>query len=243
MKQKNKQDLEYIRQELKLRSKNNTLSVADTEDLRSLEELERKEKQSRKGLQDLEKRTKELEAAIEYSSTLFASSEIDKHEELPAFAIDTMDCVSCGKAIPQKKFGNHLEQCYVKKEGFTKQHGRTTEDGMCNHYDSKTNSYCNKPLISCTLHPKLSGKGKCLQGRLCGCPTTDYESTYCERLRDQCSKHTGWQSLRKAELAQERKILTKQLEDLDKEATITKLRISRRNHPPASQENKTIAET
>lgn len=42
------------------------------------------------------------------------------------------------------------------------------------------------------------------ENQLCGCPTTEFENGYCERLKKSCSKHINWENLRRSHIFQER---------------------------------------
>lgn len=39
---------------------------------------------------------------------------------------------------------------------------------------------------------------------LCGCPTNEFTSGYCERLKKSCPKHVNWENLRRSHLMQEK---------------------------------------
>ncbi len=100
------------------------LSAADAEDLKSLEEIQKKKKAVRRSILELEQKEKTLEKAIEFacnlsagdsptsSYTMDASDEIDKRSA--SASLDIMDCVTCGQPIPTRNYARHIEQCFVK---------------------------------------------------------------------------------------------------------------------------------
>jgi len=66
-----------------------------------------------------------------------------------------MDCITCGQPIPARNYARHIEQCFVKRQGPI-------------------------PFGSPKMNVNLS-KDNLYQ--MCGCPTTDFESGYCERIK------------------------------------------------------------
>jgi len=82
---------------------------------------------------------------------------------------------------------------------------------------------------------------KAKRNQLCGCPTTDFESGHCERLKRECGKHVNWESIRSEELDQELKRLTQVRSSVQDEIEIVKSRIKRRSMLDDSQ-HRTIEE-
>jgi len=80
------------------------------------------------------------------------------------------------------------------------------------------------------------------KNRLCGYPTNDSEKGYCTLSKEGCSKHIGWEELRKAELVQEKNQLLERLGGLNSDEHILKLRISRRRQASTSEQHRTIVE-
>lgn len=173
--------------------------------------------------------------------------------------VEVMDCFSCGQPIPGRNFGRHIEQCYAKKEGIScpspslsaapavlsahKLHSRMLDSGAvityCNRFDARSGGgYCAHPLDSCPLHSDKRGSD---ERRLCGCPTGDFDSGHCERLRSDCVKHFNWENIRKMEMKLEKKRQTQLLSSLHAEIELVKSRIRRRNQTRDDQ-HRTIEE-
>ena len=256
--------------------KSKTLSVSESEDLKSLKVLETQKLDTEVNLALLKEKRTKLAEAIKFSASLVAPADATKSKSNKTStssaggAMDIRDCFSCGQPIPGKKFARHLELCYAKKEGNVhtsayKNDGQVASDGTtityCNYYDSRSASYCTRLAHSCPVHsdkkkvashsherslhfspPKkkhLQQKAK--RNQLCGCPTTDFDSGYCERLKRECGKHVNWESIRSEELDQELKRLTQLLSSVQDEIDIVKSRIKRRSMLDASQ-HRTIEE-
>jgi len=203
---------------------------ADADDLRQLDEIKKKKQALKKNFLDLEKRSKEHEETIEQAQSVLASESSKQLDSLSLLSGDTIDCVSCGKTISHRKFATHSNQC-IHQRG-----------GTCNFYDSKTATFCDQPFNTCSRHQDKSNlkNGK----QICGCPTSDFESGFCERSTENCPKHLNWQMIRRAELVQEKMTLNQSLEELEVEKRTTQLRISRRHQSSLSEEkNQTIVET
>ncbi len=77
----------------------------------------------------------------------------------------------------------------------------------------------------------LIQKGKLKQdlAQSCGCPTSDFKSGYCERLKKDCAKHVNWENIGRMEMDQEQKRQTQLLSSLTHEIHQVKSRIKRRN--------------
>jgi hypothetical protein len=200
------------------------------------------------------------------SSTTIASNESARNGEHNSDkgaheGIEVMDCFSCGQPIAGRNFGRHIEQCFARREGASgsspsssssspptllsahKLHSRTLDGGAvityCNHHDARSGGgYCAHPLDSCPLH---SDKRVNDERRLCGCPTGDFESGHCERLRSDCVKHFNWENIRKKEMKREQERQTLLLGSLDSEIELVKLRIRRRSNAK-DDEHRTIEE-
>jgi hypothetical protein len=241
-----------------LTSSAEALSASDDADLKQLELLENQKREVELNLHHLELRRQNFEKSIEFSLTLVVSQEETKKlssakagEFGPkSGAMDTMDCYTCGQPIPAKNFSRHLEQCFVKKEkegnAFLSSHkvnDRVTENGVtiayCNYYDARTGSYCTRLLESCPYHAQ---KKRAKRNQLCGCPTSDFESGYCERLKKACVKHFNWENIGKLEMAQEQQRQLQLLSNLLSEINLVKARIKRRNLANDDQ-HRTIAES
>jgi len=216
-----------IQQMLAGRELNNAVEL---EDARLANDIIRRNSETRQRLADLDSKTEDVETLIESASGLLSLKTDNENKEiddcLPGVALhETLDCISCGKPISNKKFASHLLICFAKKESYGRQVNRvpTFDDGFCNAYDSRTNSYCCQ-TTSCSLHQK---KGENHNGaHLCGCPSIDFSSGYCERLRENCPKHLGWQILRRSEVFQEKKQSTQLLEQIENEARTLHARVS-----------------
>lgn len=77
--------------------------------------------------------------------------------------------------------------------------------------------------------------------QLCGCPTTEFESGYCERLKKSCVKHVDWENIRKKQLQQDRQRHLETLNKLEEEYKMIQLRISRKR-TTQNETNRTIIE-
>jgi len=75
----------------------------------------------------------------------------------------------------------------------------------------------------------------------CGCPTLDFESGYCEKMKRNCAKHVNWESLRKSHLVQDKIRQSELLESLTAEEKLIQGRLARREN--LSEVNRTIEET
>eukprot|EP01087_Luapelamoeba_hula_P001259 TRINITY_DN109_c1_g1_i1.p1 TRINITY_DN109_c1_g1~~TRINITY_DN109_c1_g1_i1.p1 ORF type:complete len:695 (-),score=76.40 TRINITY_DN109_c1_g1_i1:59-2143(-) len=232
-----------------------TISVSDSEDLKLLHSLESQRADVEAKLASLRDRGSKLVAAVNFSATLISNSDDssatgrEKRAQPAAAAVmDIMDCFSCGQPIPGRNFARHIEQCYAKKEGNVcssthKNDDLVADDGStiahCNYYDSRNGSYCTRLADSCPFHS--AKKKKVMRNQLCGCPTSDFTSGYCERLKKDCPKHFNWENIRRLELAQELNRERTLLKSLGEEIELVKSRIRRRNLA-ADNQHRTIEE-
>lgn len=148
--------------------KSKTLSVSESEDLKTLKLLESQKLDTEVNLAVLKEKRTKLAEAIKFSATLVAPTDAAKSKNnktstssASGGALDIMDCFSCGQPIPGKKFARHMELCYAKKEGNVHSSAYKTEDQVaadgttityCNYYDSRSATYCARLADSCPFH-------------------------------------------------------------------------------------------
>eukprot|EP01102_Stenamoeba_stenopodia_P005557 TRINITY_DN16315_c0_g1_i1.p1 TRINITY_DN16315_c0_g1~~TRINITY_DN16315_c0_g1_i1.p1 ORF type:complete len:726 (+),score=177.19 TRINITY_DN16315_c0_g1_i1:307-2484(+) len=99
-----------------------------------------------------------------------------------------------------------------------------------------------KHLDQCNARKERTKSAVSNKNRLCGYPTNPSEKGYCTLSKEGCSKHIGWEELRKAELVQEKNQLLERLGAINSEEQILKLRISRRRQASTSEQHRTIVE-
>jgi len=210
-----------------------------------LEEFGKKINLIQSDLDSLTLKENELDNAIEFAKTLFVLVEptllndnlVEDGKKLQA-SLDIIDCTACGQPIPTKIYARHITQCFHKSiVNINKITGEGDQVVICDTYDAKTDSYCQRPLLSCILH----SASKTEQDLLCGYPTSDFASGYCERIKKACTKHINWETLQKANLAQERNRLNSLLKSIQSEEQTIRQRIARRT-TQETQTNITIVE-
>jgi len=246
------------------------ISAADDSDLRLLESLERQRTEAERNLTRLVSKREQFEKTVRFSMTLFATSskdpgnnkkevnqqnetsesssradDIDNNSQRAALeGVELMDCFSCGQPIAGRLFARHIEQCYAKKGSSPHKlpsctNGDNSTTVYCNYYDQQTASYCAYPLNSCPLHAVNQGETR--KERLCGCPTGDFGSGYCERTKKECLKHFNWENIRQMEMELEKKRQKQVLSSLNAEIELVKARIRRRSQAK-DDTHRTIAE-
>jgi len=91
-------------------------------------------------------------------------------------------------------------------------------------------------------HMEGHKKGKRSEGdEVCGCPTTDFASGYCELIRKNCVKHVNWENMKRDTLEREKAQHQTALSTLIVEESQVRNRMARRKER-ASDAHRTIVE-
>ncbi|CAH8525030.1 unnamed protein product, partial [Schistosoma turkestanicum] len=118
-------------------------------------------------------------------------------------------CVTCSAEISMRHALKHMEKCFQKMEGNTVFCANQKEQIMgtplfCDAYDSQARAYCKRLRVVCEHYkePKLPAD------TVCGSPLVRnvFEETgeFCCVPRNKCTKHFGWERLRRAKIDLER---------------------------------------
>jgi len=178
----------------------------------------------------------------------------------------TIDCASCGHPIAVSKYTIHMERCFHKKENNVLMVGTTSDGGAvyCNVYDQKSKTFCKKLKHACAAHAAKraqanglsdttssgsNSNGVIANGQInrkavpliCGCPTSDFASGYCELTRKGCVKHHNWEELMRDSISNQRTQHNKILASLEGEEHAVRMRMSRRTQTTAAS-HRTIEE-
>eukprot|EP01088_Endostelium_zonatum_P005936 TRINITY_DN1795_c0_g1_i2.p1 TRINITY_DN1795_c0_g1~~TRINITY_DN1795_c0_g1_i2.p1 ORF type:complete len:897 (-),score=242.86 TRINITY_DN1795_c0_g1_i2:5-2695(-) len=210
---------------------NYPFSSADLLDLSQLSSLSTLQTSLLTQLDSLSSSLSSLSASIAHASTLFISDQelIAKMSEFPSPSSnsssgDIIDCSSCGQPIPMKSIASHLYHCLLKKK-------KMVNSGSNNNGNDDVN------LAMSNIRGD-SGSGE----RMCGCPTTDFDNGWCERLRRLCKKHVNWENISRGEMEQEKKRVKEQLRDVERDLGVVKMRIERRGKVLLDNEHFVIVE-
>lgn len=216
---KTRREHNIIKRQFKETTKNNKENkeeeyVSNSEDNKYLKEIECKKIKIKTDIKEVEEKEIQLLKAIEMCSKLTSKSKTQYNEYNNANTsnLEVIDCVTCGLPINVKNYTKHTEQCFIKKKGYSNNNNNNINS---NNNNSKDN-------------------------QLCGCPTNEFTSGYCERMKKTCPKHINWESLRKSILIQERTRLDQLYNDLIVEENNTMNRIIRRHITNQQQDSKTI---
>jgi hypothetical protein len=98
-----------------------TFTVADKEDMKLLEEIEKERADIKERQAELVKKKAKLNDIIDQSKSNIVDNspakgdkKDKKDKERRHQNLDVMDCVTCGQPIPASNFSHHLEKCYSK---------------------------------------------------------------------------------------------------------------------------------
>ncbi|CAH8566167.1 unnamed protein product [Heterobilharzia americana] len=131
-------------------------------------------------------------------------------------------CVTCSAEISMRHALKHMEKCFQKMEGNTVFCANQKEQIMgtplfCDAYDSQARAYCKRLRVVCEHYkePKLPAD------TVCGSPLVRnvFEETgeFCCVPRNKCTKHVGWERLRRAKIDLERYRCLIQMDELMQE--------------------------
>ncbi|KAH8872428.1 CXXC-type zinc finger protein 1 [Schistosoma japonicum] len=142
-------------------------------------------------------------------------------------------CVTCSAEISMRHALKHMEKCFQKMEGNTVFCANQKEQIMgtplfCDAYDSQARAYCKRLRVVCEHYkePKLPAD------TVCGSPLVQnvFEETgeFCCVPRNKCTKHFGWERLRRAKIDLERYRCLIQMDELMQEEQRLQRAISQR---------------
>lgn len=188
---------------------NLTVSQAEEQNHRTLDQVRGKQAEVRATLAELDKRHKELDLLVERAkhSTLDLGGTTEPDDDQDE---QSMYCITCGHEIHSKTAIRHMEKCFNKYESQASfgSNFKTRIDGnrmFCDFYNSTNRTYCKRLRVLCPEHSK---DAKVLDSDVCGCPlvrnTFELTGDYCRVPKKNCFKHYMWEKIRLAEIDLER---------------------------------------
>ncbi|CAH8594823.1 unnamed protein product [Schistosoma haematobium] len=155
------------------------------------------------------------------------------HDAEQVEQMEPIICVTCSAEISMRHALKHMEKCFQKMEGNTVFCANQKEQIMgtplfCDAYDSQARAYCKRLRVVCEHYkePKLPAD------TVCGSPLVHnvFEETgeFCCVPRNKCTKHFGWERLRRAKIDLERYRCLIQMDELMQEEQRLRRAISQR---------------
>uniref|UniRef100_A0A3Q0KQ35 CXXC-type zinc finger protein 1 n=1 Tax=Schistosoma mansoni TaxID=6183 RepID=A0A3Q0KQ35_SCHMA len=155
------------------------------------------------------------------------------HDAEQVEQMEPIICVTCSAEISMRHALKHMEKCFQKMEGNTVFCANQKEQIMgtplfCDAYDSQARAYCKRLRVVCEHYkePKLPAD------TVCGSPLVHnvFEETgeFCCVPRNKCTKHFGWERLRRAKIDLERYRCLIQMDELMQEEQKLRRAISQR---------------
>nr|CAH8857696.1 unnamed protein product [Trichobilharzia regenti] len=165
----------------------------------------------------------------------------DKEQTLSAVDQDTEQveqmesiiCVTCSAEVSMRHALKHMEKCFQKMEGNTVFCANQKEQIIgtplfCDAYDSQAKAYCKRLRVVCEHYkePKLPAD------TVCGAPLVRdvfiETGEFCSIPHNKCTKHFGWERLRRAKIDLERYRCLIQMDELMQEENRLQRAISQR---------------
>ena len=195
----------------RMRQWQSTPSTADDFSRKALDKIRQEQQDARKILEELDKKHYALDKLIEdgkHALPLSAEEEADFDEKAEAENEMSIHCVSCGHEVGYRLAVRHMERCFNKYEAQTSYGSifKTKIDNLfCDVYNAHQKTYCKRLRILCPEHSKDPKIG---DDEVCGAPlyanVFDETNEFCRVYKKKCSKHFGWEKLRRAEIDMER---------------------------------------
>lgn len=183
--------------------------IADERNKQQLDSVRKKQAMVRATLQDLDKKSAELDALVEHAKQLTIDPKASENAEVEDEM--SMYCITCGHEIHSKTAIRHMVKCFNKYESqasFGSIFKTRIEGGasmFCDYYNSASKTYCKRLRVLCPEHSK---DAKVNDSDVCGYPlvTNVFELTgeCCRAPKKSCFKHYVWEKIRRAEIDLER---------------------------------------
>ncbi|KAG5450283.1 CXXC-type zinc finger protein 1 [Clonorchis sinensis] len=133
-----------------------------------------------------------------------ATNEADQAEQM-----EPVVCVTCASEVSMRHALRHMEKCFQKMEGNTVFCANQKEQVVgtplfCDAYDTQAKAYCKRLRVVCEhfKEPKLP------PDTVCGFPLVRdvfvESGSFCCVPRNKCTRHLGWERLRRASIDIER---------------------------------------
>ncbi|XP_002738573.1 CXXC-type zinc finger protein 1-like isoform X2 [Saccoglossus kowalevskii] len=184
--------------------------VAEEQNKKALEKIRREQQETYAKIAELDKNIAELNDIIEKGKSLsiqVGQENIDSENDEADLSIY---CVSCGHPVHPRAALKHMEKCFSKYESQTSfgscfQTRIVGESMFCDYYNALQNTYCKRLKVLCPEHTK---EPKIATDEACACPLMNNKceetGEYCRASKRKCSKHHGWEKLRRAQIDLER---------------------------------------
>lgn len=191
----------------KIQQWQNSPSISEENNKRSLEKIRRQQLETRKRIGELDLRHQELDAIVERARHAIINEQDPTEEDDTELSVY---CVTCGVELNQKGALRHMEKCFAKFEAQTSFGSiyKTRIEGnsmFCDFYNIQQKVYCKRLKVLCPEHTKEPKVGT---EEVCGCPivTNVFEETgeFCRAAKRKCNKHLCWEKLHRAEIDMER---------------------------------------
>lgn len=188
-------------------------SIADELSSKALDKIRQEQEDAKKKLEELDMQLEALDKLIEKAKATkpFSEEEEEDYDErLDAEADLTVYCVTCGHDVNIKVAPRHMEKCFNKYESQTSLGSifKTKIDNLfCDTFNPLSKTYCKRLRVLCPEHskdPKVSDE------EVCGFPHVSSKSlfhetgSFCRAHKKKCTKHMGWEKLRRALIDMER---------------------------------------
>ncbi|CAH8853097.1 unnamed protein product [Trichobilharzia szidati] len=147
--------------------------------------------------------------------------------------MESVICVTCSAEVSMRHALKHMEKCFQKMEGNTVFCANQKEQIIgtplfCDAYDSQAKAYCKRLRVVCEHYkePKLPAD------TVCGAPLVRdvfiETGEFCSVPHNKCTKHFGWERLRRAKIDLERYRCLIQMDELMQEENRLQRAISQR---------------
>lgn len=223
-------------------------SVADELSSQGLDKIRHEQQEARKMLEELEKRTQDLDDMIETAKRTvvpFTEEEEEEYEDQQEPEDDhSTYCVTCGHEVNNRVAMRHMERCFNKYESQTSLGSvyKTKIDNLfCDSYNPHQKTYCKRLRVLCPEHSKDPKIG---DDEVCGYPLVsnvfNETGSFCRVLKKKCSKHHGWEKMRRALIDMERVQQWLRIDDLFEREQKTRFAMANRGGVLALMLHKTI---
>lgn len=195
-------------------------SKLDETNHKQLDEIRQEFIETRKAIEELDRKKKDLEQIIAISKEIKPMTEEECNEqECDLDGELSIHCVTCGHEISYRNAARHMERCFNKFESqtsFSSVFKTKTEGVFCDYYNVSQKSYCKRLKVLCPEHSKELIRSN--DDEVCGAPLIDnsLESTgeHCRLLKKKCIRHYCWEKFRHAEIDMEKVNNWLKLDDL-----------------------------
>lgn len=214
-------------------------SISEETNQKQLEKIRQEQNQAKTRLEELDKELVKLDELITLSKTtkIYSEDEATKAEEnMEGDADLTVSCVTCGTDITNRLAMKHMERCFSKHEAQSSLGSAfqtKIENLFCDVYNAHQRTYCKRLRTLCPEHSKDPKVG---DNEVCGFPLVKdvFEETlqFCRFTKKRCTKHHGWEKIRRALIDMERVQQWLKIDDLFEKEQKTRFTMSCRGGVP-----------